>query len=104
MSEPKDSTNLQEIDSEKNLLFQQKFSIDVDYKNHQQRLMPSPVSSIGSRRNVPTPLSFPVEPVTESPFSSAGLSVCSSLLVSIFWGLFFLYSHQVPILFLNMQT
>ena len=43
---------------------------------------PSPVSSISLRRNAPTPLSFPVEPVAfESPFSSAGLTGYSSFLV-----------------------
>jgi hypothetical protein len=50
-----------------------------------KQLSPSTVSSIGSRRNVPTPLQFCIEPLTtncyDSPFSSAGLTgYCSSLL------------------------
>uniref|UniRef100_A0AC34RFS6 Non-specific serine/threonine protein kinase n=1 Tax=Panagrolaimus sp. JU765 TaxID=591449 RepID=A0AC34RFS6_9BILA len=49
-----------------------------------QLTSPSGISSIGLRRNVPTPLSFEHSVPFESPYSSAGITGCS-FLVSFFY-------------------
>lgn len=61
------------------------FQINFEYSSPTPQLTsPSAISSIGARRNVPTPLSFEHGLPFESPYNSAGITGCSSFLVSCF--------------------